>query len=73
MAMIIIYNGKKKGSANKLFMNKLYAKDFTVIDDEDYADDTLYDNDEPETDLGDDTNFEPVSEIDEIIENNENL
>ena len=54
-------------------MNKLYAKDFTVIDDEDYADDTLYDNDEPETDLGDDTNFEPVSEIDEIIENNENL
>lgn len=72
-AMILIYNGKKKGSANKLFMNKLYAKDFTVIDDEDYADDTLYDNDEPETDLGDDTNFEPVSEIDEIIENNENL
>ena len=49
------------------------AEDFTVIDDEDYADDTLYDTDEPETDLGDDTNFEPVSEIDEIIENNENL
>lgn len=36
-AMILIYNGKKKCNSNKLFMNMLYAKDFTIIDEEDYA------------------------------------
>ena len=62
-AMILVYNGKKKGSANKLFMNKLYAKDFTIIDDEDFADDEPYDlYDEFET------NNEPA-EPEENLEN----
>lgn len=42
-AMILIYNGKKKSMANKLHMNKLYAREFTIDDDEDYADEEAYD------------------------------
>ena len=45
-AMIIAYNGKKKGSTNKLFMNKLYSKDFKVINDEDFADADSYESDD---------------------------
>ena len=45
-AMVIAYNGKKKGSMNKLFMNKLYSKDFKVIDDEDFADTDSYESDD---------------------------
>lgn len=55
-AMIIIYNGKKKG-VGKLFINKLYSKDFSIIDeDEDYADNEVYDivDDEDDTNI----NFE---------------
>jgi len=43
-AMIIAYNGKKKTNAGRLFMNKLYAKEFKVIDDDfDGADDSFTD------------------------------
>ncbi len=70
-AMILIYNGKKKGNANKLFMNRLYAKDFTIIDDEDFADDVAYDAYEDVVDEDDDTEYEPVSELELIIEKGE--
>ena len=40
--MVLMYNGKKKNVARRLFMNKLYAKDFTAIN-EDYADTEPYD------------------------------
>lgn len=66
-AMILIYNGKKKGSANKLFMNKLYTKDFTIIDDEDFADHGAHDNYEDNNKYDEASNFESVSEIDGYI------
>ena len=69
--MILIYNGKKKGSANKLFMNRLYAKDFTIIDDEDFADGVPYDAYEETVDEDDDAEYEPVSELELIIEKGE--
>ena len=70
-AMILIYNGKKKINSNKLFINRLYAKDFTaIIDDEDFAnDDNLDLYQEPTDEEFDD--YEPVSELDEIIEKTE--
>ena len=46
-AMVIAYNGKKKGNVGRLYMNKLYAKEFKVIDEnEDFADDISDDNEE---------------------------
>lgn len=44
--MVIAYNGKKKGNAGRLFMNKLYAKEFKVIDDEDYDPNDFDNNDD---------------------------
>ncbi|MGN0181635.1 MAG: DUF6551 family protein [Candidatus Ornithomonoglobus sp.] len=44
-AIIIAYNGKRKSSHGKLFINKLYEKDFSIIDeDEDYIDDESCDS-----------------------------
>ena len=43
-AMVIFYNGKKKNNAHRLLMNKLYSKDFSIIDcNESYADENPYD------------------------------
>ena len=43
-AMVILYNGTKKNNAHRLLMNKLYSKDFSIIDyNENYADETPYD------------------------------
>lgn len=58
-AMVIEYNGKKKGNANRLFINKLYAKEnsiFKDIEDEEDMQDEEYDDSEEmeeaeETDL----------------------
>ncbi|MGM9936794.1 MAG: DUF6551 family protein [Candidatus Ornithomonoglobus sp.] len=44
-AIIIAYNGKRKSSHGKLFINKLYEKDFSIIDeDEDYIADESCDS-----------------------------
>ena len=43
-AMILAYNGKKKSMHHRLAMNKLYAKDFTIVSDDDFADDDFFDN-----------------------------
>lgn len=47
-AMILEYNGKKKGSAGKLFMNKLYARDVSLWiepdEDEDFDDSDAFDS-----------------------------
>ena len=53
-AMILAYNGKKKSMTHRLAMNKLYAKDFTIVSDVDYDDDDYYDAmDDEEMDLFD--------------------
>ena len=52
-------------------MNRLYAKDFTIIDDEDFADDVPYDAYEEIVDEDDDNDYEPVSELELIIEKGE--
>jgi len=41
-AMVIEYNGKKKFSPYRLSINKLYAKDYFAIDDEDIDEDEYY-------------------------------
>jgi len=47
-AIVLIYNGKKKGT-NKLSMNKLYAKEFTIVEsDTDYANYNEVDSEENE-------------------------
>ena len=43
-AMILAYNGKKKSMHHRLAMNKLYAKDFTIVSDDDFGDDDFFDN-----------------------------
>jgi hypothetical protein len=43
-AMILAYNGKKKSMHHRLAMNKLYAKDFTIVSDDDFTDDDFFDN-----------------------------
>ena len=47
-AMILEYNGKKKTSAGKLFINKLYARDVSrwiePDEDEDYGDIDIFDD-----------------------------
>ncbi len=47
-AMIIEYNGKKKNSSGRLFMNKLYARDVSLWiepdENEDFDDSDAYDN-----------------------------
>ena len=43
-AMILAYNGKKKSMHHRLAMNKLYAKDFTIVSDDDFADDDILEN-----------------------------
>lgn len=43
-AMILAYNGKKKSMHHRLAMNKLYAKDFTIVSDDDFADDDFFEN-----------------------------
>lgn len=51
-AMILAYNGKKKSMTHRLAMNKIYAKDFTIVSDVDYDDDDYYDAmEEDEMDL----------------------
>ena len=51
-AMILAYNGKKKSMSHRLAMNKIYAKDFTIVSDVDYDDDDYYDAmDDEEMDL----------------------
>ena len=64
-AMILEYNGKKKTSAGKLFMNKLYAKDVSLwieLDEDDLSEDA----DEFESlilgQFGDDENMDENSE-----------
>lgn len=53
-AMILAYNGKKKSMHHRLAMNKLYAKDFTIVSDDDFADDDFFDNiDEEDMELYD--------------------
>ena len=64
-AMILEYNGKKKTSAGKLFMNKLYAKDVSLWIEPD-EDDLSEDADEFESlilgQFGDDENMDENSE-----------
>ena len=47
-AMVIEYNGKKKTTAGKLFLNKLYARDVSIWiepdEDEDFDDSEAFDN-----------------------------
>ena len=47
-AMVIEYNGKKKTTAGKLFLNKLYARDVSLWiepdEDEDFDDSEAFDN-----------------------------
>ena len=47
-AMVIEYNGKKKSTAGKLFLNKLYARDVSLWiepdEDEDFDDSDAFDN-----------------------------
>ena len=47
-AMVIEYNGKKKSTAGKLFLNKLYARDVSLWiepdEDEDFDDSGAFDN-----------------------------
>lgn len=47
-AMILEYNGKKKSTAGKLFMNKLYARDVSLWiepdEDEDYDDSDVFES-----------------------------
>ena len=50
-AMILAYNGKKKSMQHRLAMNKLYAKDFTVVSDDDYGDDDFYERIEGEDEM----------------------
>jgi len=58
-AMILAYNGKKKTMSHRLAMNKIYAKDFTVISDVDFDEDDYYDAmDEEEMDLFDEDDGE---------------
>ena len=61
-AMILEYNGKKKTSAGKLFINKLYARDVSrwiePDEDEDFSDIDIFDDIDAEYDemsLDDDT------------------
>ena len=64
-AMILEYNGKKKTSAGKLFMNKLYAKDVSLWIEPD-EDDLSEDADEFESlilgQFGDDENMDENNE-----------
>lgn len=64
-AMILEYNGKKKTSAGKLFMNKLYAKDVSLWIEPD-EDDVSEEADEFESlilgQFGDDENMDENSE-----------
>ena len=54
-AMVIAYNGKKKNMHMRLAMNKLYAKDFTELNDSNMEDDSYYESfDEEEMDLFED-------------------
>jgi len=65
-AMVLIYNGRKKNNANRLLMNKLYSKDFSIIDiEEDYSEDEPYDAIYPEDDTIEDTTAESVEEIED--------
>ncbi len=50
-AMIIAYNGKKKNRHMRLAMNKLYAKDFTELSDENLEDDSFYEDFDPDEDM----------------------
>ena len=50
-AMILAYNGKKKSMQHRLAMNKLYAKDFTIVSDEDFGDDDFYERIEGEDEM----------------------
>jgi len=50
-AMIIAYNGKKKNRHMRLAMNKLYAKDFTELSDENLEDDSFYEEFDPDEDM----------------------
>ena len=50
-AMILAYNGKKKSAQHRLAMNKLYAKDFTIVSDEDFGDDDFYERIEGEDEM----------------------
>ena len=50
-AMILAYNGKKKSAQHRLAMNKLYAKDFTIVSDEDFEDDDFYERIEGEDEM----------------------
>jgi hypothetical protein len=43
-AMILAYNGKKKNMQYRLAMNKLYAKDFTIVTGEGLEDEDFYDS-----------------------------
>jgi hypothetical protein len=43
-AMILAYNGKKKNMQYRLAMNKLYAKDFTIVSGEGLEDEDFYDS-----------------------------
>jgi hypothetical protein len=42
--MILAYNGKKKNMQYRLAMNKLYAKDFTIVSGEGLEDEDFYDS-----------------------------
>ena len=50
-AMVIAYNGKKKNMHMRLAMNKLYAKDFTELSDENLEDDNFYETYDPDEDM----------------------
>ena len=50
-AMILAYNGKKKSAQHRLAMNKLYAKDFTIVSYEDFGDDDFYERIEGEDEM----------------------
>jgi len=51
---------------NWLLMNKLYSKDFSIIDiEEDYSEDEPYDAIYPEDDTIEDTTAESVEEIED--------
>jgi len=57
-AMVLLYNGKKKSPAYRLSINKLYEKEFTIIEDEedfaDYEPYDLFDENEEISDNSDD-------------------
>ena len=58
--MVIEYNGRKKSNANRLFINKLYAKENSIFKDIE---------DEQMEDLFDDDADDRSDETDEDIEN----